>query len=426
MKKILLIIAIVFCVSCSSDEQQETNDPLKYRKELAELNIEFEKEEFLNHVIKNDILVVELFLKAGMNPNAEISINNGVYVKNPLGISINNNYADMARLLLQYGADPLRKINERTPVLLYIAVMTIRKDIVKYMLSSINSEQKKAITFKLKKTAFEAAEYIGQHIRGVNERNGSKSEYLQMIKVIESELGISLVEDIKNHMLAQEKIANALREKQRKVEQIRRQKLLKNQAEIERKRKEELEAKAAQEKIIQEQMAEAAKGLVINDDGTITDTKRNLMWMRCSLSQKWDGNTCAQLDKEKQFTWNPSRGKEISKYLSAFEFAGHNDWRIPTSEELYGLVFSSSGERYPMKEKRKGKMIGGGCKNNEIRCKRPAILERYFPNTPRKKFVAIGSIKPKKYGYIHFSNGNVSSIDIVGYGTEIRLVRSTK
>ncbi|MDO8827835.1 hypothetical protein, partial [Methylophaga sp.] len=30
-----------------------------------------------------------------------------------------------------------------------------------------------------------------------------------------------------------------------------------------------------------------------NGDGTITDTKTNLIWQRCSLGQTWTGETCA-------------------------------------------------------------------------------------------------------------------------------------
>lgn len=73
-----------------------------------------------------------------------------------------------------------------------------------------------------------------------------------------------------------------------------------------------------------------------NGNGTITDTKTNLIWMRCSLGQQWTGSTCAGVAME--MNWNDALKTAIS-----FSYAGHSDWRVPTVDELDTLVQCSAG-----------------------------------------------------------------------------------
>ncbi len=69
-------------------------------------------------------------------------------------------------------------------------------------------------------------------------------------------------------------------------------------------------AKSAEPSII---LAEAR--FVDNGDGTITDTKRKIMW------QKGDNG------KEVTF-------EDAEKYCKALRLGGHTDWRLPDPEEL--------------------------------------------------------------------------------------------
>jgi hypothetical protein len=74
--------------------------------------------------------------------------------------------------------------------------------------------------------------------------------------------------------------------------------------------------------------------------GTVEDVLTGLQWMRCALGQAWDGETCAGY-------------AEMHAYESALQAAdalnasggpgGFSDWRVPTLEELQGLVYCSSG-----------------------------------------------------------------------------------
>lgn len=59
---------------------------------------------------------------------------------------------------------------------------------------------------------------------------------------------------------------------------------------------------------------------VDNNDGTITDTRTGLMWSQVT-------NTSKEV--------NHKKAGEVCK---ALDLAGHNDWRLPTVEELSAIV----------------------------------------------------------------------------------------
>lgn len=68
-----------------------------------------------------------------------------------------------------------------------------------------------------------------------------------------------------------------------------------------------------------------------NGDGTITDTKNNLIWVKnphMDLSDTF----------KKYMTW-----QQALDACKALDFAGHSDWRLPTVEELRELVDYAKG-----------------------------------------------------------------------------------
>lgn len=106
--------------------------------------------------------------------------------------------------------------------------------------------------------------------------------------------------------------------------------------------------------------------------GTVTQVGSALQWMRCSVGQDWDGNTC--VGEARRMGWEGAR-----KTAAEARLGGHADWRLPSRTELYGLVHCSSGMR--RQSGREGE--GGGCAG---RYRSPTILDALFPATPPGNF----------------------------------------
>jgi Protein of unknown function (DUF1566) len=74
-------------------------------------------------------------------------------------------------------------------------------------------------------------------------------------------------------------------------------------------------------------------GYVENGDGTVTDVKTQLMWLQCAEGQ--EGPDCA--GQVLQYTWDLAM--RIPTNLNQHGgFAGYQDWRLPTLDELQSLI----------------------------------------------------------------------------------------
>ncbi|HEB63676.1 MAG TPA: DUF1566 domain-containing protein [Gammaproteobacteria bacterium] len=71
-----------------------------------------------------------------------------------------------------------------------------------------------------------------------------------------------------------------------------------------------------------------------NGDGTVTDKKSGLTWMKCSLGMNWNGEICAG-DADRK-NWH--KAKSEVKSLNRKGFAGSKKWRLPTRDELEKIV----------------------------------------------------------------------------------------
>jgi hypothetical protein len=74
-------------------------------------------------------------------------------------------------------------------------------------------------------------------------------------------------------------------------------------------------------KVTEERMATR---FINNGDGTVTDVETNLVWQKDPAPER--------------IIW-PEAQKYIDQ-LNAESFAGHDDWRLPTNEELLTLMLS--------------------------------------------------------------------------------------
>jgi hypothetical protein len=102
-------------------------------------------------------------------------------------------------------------------------------------------------------------------------------------------------------------------------------------------------------------------------DGLVTDTQTDLMWMRCSLGQHWQGTSCQ--GKAASFTF-----EQAMDSFKNFDYAGYTDWRVPTRDELKTLVYCSSGKTQSVGDK--GLVACAGDYAS------PTIDKTAFPETP--------------------------------------------
>ena len=131
-----------------------------------------------------------------------------------------------------------------------------------------------------------------------------------------------------------------------------------------------------------------------NGDGTVTDQRTGLMWMRCPVGQRWKAYQChgkaVALDIEK-----------FQKKLRNRKYAGHTDWRIPEIDELSTIT--------------------------ELARINPAINVTIFPNTPAKSFWSntVFSNDTRKYWQVQFLYGD-NHVDNKSVKAHLRLVRDSK
>ncbi len=72
-------------------------------------------------------------------------------------------------------------------------------------------------------------------------------------------------------------------------------------------------------------------GFIDNGDGTITDPRNNLIWMRCSDGSVWSGTSCKGSVKKMNWFYAMQAAKDS-------RFLGRNDWRLPTAKELRSVL----------------------------------------------------------------------------------------
>jgi Protein of unknown function (DUF1566) len=87
-------------------------------------------------------------------------------------------------------------------------------------------------------------------------------------------------------------------------------------------------------------------------DGTVTDKKSNLMWMRCSLGQRWANGQC--LGPAERLAWAAAQGRAQAVNQTGSHF--FNDWRVPSLREMATLA--------------------------ERQCTAPRLNMSIFPDTP--------------------------------------------
>jgi hypothetical protein len=216
--------------------------------------------------------------------------------------------------------------------------------------------------------------------------------------------------------LEEQRLAKIQAEKER-LARIEKQRLAKIAAEEQRLI--ELEKQRLEAEKIKNLFKEHTKRYTINDNGTATDNNTGLMWMRCSIGQKWDGTTC---------TGEASKHTFDDVHDNTYSFAGFDNWRVPSIKELNTLVYCSNGKQIKYKKDGYNEVEhegGEGC-SSDIRGKylRPTINQAVFPNTPASYFWSASPYASNSDSawLLYF----VSGYDVSGYRNNdyrVRLVR---
>lgn len=143
-------------------------------------------------------------------------------------------------------------------------------------------------------------------------------------------------------------------------------------------------------------------------DGTVTDTRTGLMWMRCALGQTWDGATC--VGKPQGFTWDEAMAL-------CHIFADYEDWRLPGLDELESIVDVArcvpAGNPAHWSGIREVNVFSGS----------PSIDTNVFLNAPSSHFWSSTRLRGTSPWGVGFHDGRAAS-GSTGFNNHVRLVRN--
>ena len=153
--------------------------------------------------------------------------------------------------------------------------------------------------------------------------------------------------------------------------------------------------------------------------GMWRDPKTNLVWMRCSLGQTWNGKTC--VGKAIAYTWDEAikAAKVLNKKGG---FAGHINWNVPHIEDLMTTHQCKAGFEYKIEIPTKAggtKKVGEYCK--ESKQKYTAFNSAVFPNTQKDWHWAFPVSSDGEGFLVYFGNGYDESYE--RHYNYVRLVR---
>ena len=96
-----------------------------------------------------------------------------------------------------------------------------------------------------------------------------------------------------------------------------------------------------------------SNNFLIEKDHLVLDLKHNIYWLRCSVGQTWDNNSCT--GKAIKLTMD-----QVNQAISKADEQLGGNWRLPTREELESIV----------------------C----LECGKTKINNKIFPGTPYEPF----------------------------------------
>lgn len=190
--------------------------------------------------------------------------------------------------------------------------------------------------------------------------------------------------------------------------------------------------------VAQVQVREKPQAATSNSDeelmrkGMWRDPKTNLVWMRCSLGQTWTGNTCK--GEAKEYTWQEALDT-VTALNNSGGFGGYEDWVVPHIEDLYTIIYCSTGFEYTKEIPTKAggtKVVSSQCNgvHNDFfaKPKRPTIDQFIFPNTKDGLYWSAYANSDLDVAWgMNFSDGYSDSLIFKKFATyPVRVVRASQ
>ena len=189
-------------------------------------------------------------------------------------------------------------------------------------------------------------------------------------------------------------------------------------------------------------LAQAQSDEALLSSGQWRDPQTKLIWMRCSIGQRWTGEACAE--NALHLYW-----PEAMEYPSLYNdkgFGGKNNWRLPTIAELSTLLHCSDGYGHEIKvigdlqkdlgikmrqipaSPKSGMMnVPAYCAKNSVK---PTIDTNVFANTPNDFYWSSSPVAGRSEitWIVNFYLGLVADVDARNGGDRglVRLVRDSK
>jgi|GEM_PF-1888233 len=142
-------------------------------------------------------------------------------------------------------------------------------------------------------------------------------------------------------------------------------------------------------------------------NSTLLDITTGLQWQRFSVGQQWENNTC--IGDAQTYMWD-----EALEFAKNDNYAGHNDWRLPTIDELKTLIYSSSGLPKTWND------TGMKCQGN---FQKPTIHLEAFPNAKVSVMWSSSPFSVDQAWVVNVKNGTTYE-EFRQYKKRVRLVRS--
>jgi len=148
-------------------------------------------------------------------------------------------------------------------------------------------------------------------------------------------------------------------------------------------------------------------------DDTVTDYSTGLMWKKFSEGQR--SITCGK-GMVRQYTWEYA----VNRFRQT-SFAGYNDWRLPTVEELRSLISCEQKLATNLTDNHYSAF------SMQKQCRKPTINRDVFPNTsPTHYWTSTTFYNKEEYAWsLQFDSGQDEE-NLKYYNASVRLVRDEK